>query len=206
MTEPHSPYLEPTFFIDADAGSVQDMAAEIAGGLPDPAEKAKAIFYWTRDRIRYSPYAMSTDPADYKASSIIDRGIGWCVQKACVLAALLRAAGIPSRLGFADIRNFQTTAKLKNLMQTDIFFYHGYAELLINRKWLKATPAFNREMCEKFGHMPVEFDGHSNALLPETSLDGQPHITYINDRGTFADLPFEDLFATFHRKYPSMVF
>ena len=30
-------------------------------------------------------------------------------------------------------------------MGTDLFVYHGYAELFLDGKWVKATPAFNVE-------------------------------------------------------------
>ena len=66
-------------------------------------EKAIKLFYWVRDEIRYDPYTFSALKRDYKATKILERGKGWCVQKAILLTALGRAAGIPSRLHFADI-------------------------------------------------------------------------------------------------------
>ena len=135
----------------------------------------------------------------YKASNIIRKGRAWCVPKAVVLATLARAVKIPSRLHFADIRNHQITAKLKKEMGTDLFIFHGYTELYLNEKWIKATPAFNIELCQKFGHKPVEFDGINDGMLPKTTLDGQKHIEYISDRGIFADLPLKHIFDVFYK-------
>jgi len=194
-------YLLPTYYIDAESKFIMNLANELVGEQEDAVEKAKVIFYWVRDKISYDPYSVSPSKVDYKASRTIKRGRGWCVQKAVVLAALARTVGIPSRLHFADIRNYQITPKLKQEMGTDVFFFHGYTELYLN-KWVKATPAFNIELCQKFGHKPVEFDGVHDAILPSTTLNGERHIEYLHDRGTYVDLPFEKIFAIFKEVYP----
>ncbi|MHA1269429.1 MAG: transglutaminase-like domain-containing protein [Candidatus Helarchaeota archaeon] len=200
-------YLRPTYFIDSDNPIVIETANKIIGKIKDKSneiEKAKAIFYWTRDAIKYDPYeSFSSRRKNYKASKIIQVGMGWCVQKACVLAALARvkSIGIPSRLHFADIKNYQITDKLKNLMGTDIFIFHGYTDLYLNGKWVKATPAFNIELCEKFNHKVVEFDGINDSILPEKTISGEKHVEYIQDRGVFVDFPFDILFKTLHKHY-----
>lgn len=194
-------YLRPTYFIDSDSKLVGDLVKELITNREPPAEKAKVIYYWTRDKIVYDPYSFSTVKRDYKASRIITKGRGWCVQKAVVLAALARAVGIPSRLHFADIRNYQISPKLKHEMGTDLFIFHGYTELYLN-DWVKATPAFNIELCQKFGQHPVEFDGLNDAILPTTTLKGERHIEYMRDRGSYADLPFTEIFDVFKDVYP----
>jgi len=193
-------YLKQTYFIDTDSELIFDIAYELTRDITDPIEKAKSIFYWTRDKIPYDPYSLSFMKKSYKASNIIRKGGAWCVPKAVVLATLARAVKIPSRLHFADIRNYQITQKLKNKMGTELFIFHGYTELYLN-KWVKATPAFNIELCEKFSHKPVEFDGINDAMLPKTTLDGQKHIEYITDRGIFADLPLKHIFDVFMEVY-----
>lgn len=194
-------YLEKTYFIDTDSELVFDIAYELTRDISDPIEKAKSIFYWTRDKIPYDPYSLSFVKRNYKASNIIRKGRAWCVPKAVVLATLARAVKIPSRLHFADIRNHQITPKLKKEMGTDLFIFHGYTELYLNGKWIKATPAFNIELCQKFDHKSVEFDGINDGMLPKTTLDGQKHIEYLNDRGTFADLPLKHIFDVFMKTY-----
>ena len=193
-------YLLPTYYINAESKVIVDLAKELVTKQETAVDKAKAFFYWTRDKIAYDPYSVSTAKVDYKASRIIKRGKGWCVQKAVVLAALARAVGIPSRLHFADIRNYQITPKLKKEMGTDLFIFHGYTDLYL-RRWVKATPAFNIELCQKFGQRTVEFDGLHDAILPSTTLKGERHIEYLKDRGPYADLPIEEIFAAFKEVY-----
>ena len=48
---------------------------------------------------------MSRDPAHYRASYVLEAGRAYCVPKAVLLAAVQRAAGVPTRLGFADVRS-----------------------------------------------------------------------------------------------------
>ncbi|MHA1229986.1 MAG: transglutaminase-like domain-containing protein [Candidatus Helarchaeota archaeon] len=195
-------YLKPTYFIDSDNETVIKKAESIVKDLDDTIKKATVIFYWTRDKIKYEPYESFTSrKVNYKASKIIKAGKGWCVQKACVLAALARAVKIPSRLHFADIVNHQVSEKLKDIMGTNLFVFHGYTELYLNNKWIKATPAFNIELCEKFGLKPVEFDGINDSILPEYTLNGEKHIEYVRDRGTFSDFPFDLMFKTMRQYY-----
>ena len=108
---------------------------------------------------------------------------------------------IPSSLHFADIRNHRVPEKLKKAMKTNLFVYHGYTELFIDGSWLKATPAFNISLCEKFNLKTVEFDGVHDGMLPETTLDGQKYIEYIKDRGITSDFPFDTLFETIRKYY-----
>jgi transglutaminase-like putative cysteine protease len=196
-------YLLPTYYIDSDSETVTQLVDSIGKGLSDESDKAKAIFYWVRDKILYDVHSFSPDKSQYKASAIIKNGAGWCVPKACLLAALSRAMGIPSRLHFADIRNYQITDKLLEEMGTNIFYFHGYTELYLNNNWIKVTPAFNKELCEKFSHKTVEFDGVHDALLPTETISGEKHVEYLNDRGVYLDLPFEEMLAVFAELYAS---
>ena len=195
LLEDLSIYLEPTYYIDSNSDSVKNLAFEITKDSENDKQKAIKIFYWTRDAIYYDPYeSFSSRKSWYKASSTIKRRKGWCVQKAVVLAALGRAIGIPTRLHFADIRNYKISEKQFKIMNTDIFIYHGYTDLFINNKWVKATPAFNKELCEKFELPTVEFDGKNDAVLSTHTLKDEKYIEYINDRGAEIDFPFEKMF------------
>lgn len=195
-------YLKPTFFIDSDSKEIINLANKLTENTNDVREKAKSIFYWTRDEILYDPYESFTfEKKDYKASNIIKQKKGWCVQKACVLAALARSLRIPSRLHFGDIRNHRVPEKLIKAMKTNLFVYHGYTELYIDGSWLKATPAFNISLCQKFDLKTVEFDGIHDGMLPETTKDGQKYIEYVKDRGVTNDFPFDTLFETIRKFY-----
>jgi len=195
------PYLQATYFIDCDHDLIQKTARQLTGSLSEPKIIAKAIFLFVRDKIRYNPYSFSTSREDYQAHSILARGKGYCIQKAILLAALCRAAGIPSRLRLANIKNHQVPVKLAEMMKTDIFYCHGYNEIQLDGRWLKATPTFDRFMCERLGINPVSFDGSKDAIFAAHTLDGRLHIEYLQQWGPFSDLPFAEIMATFNDNY-----
>ena len=195
-------YLKPTYFIDSDSDIVKNTALEVIRDSENVREKAIDLFYWVRDKITYDAYSLSSLKRNYRASKIIKEEKGWCVQKAVVLAALAKAVNIPARLHFADIKNHQTPDKLKKRIGTNIFIYHGFTDLRLNGNWIKATPAFNKELCEKFGYKTVEFDGTHDAILPEKTLNGELYVEYLKDRGSTHDLPFKEIFKTFFEEYP----
>ena len=125
--------------------------------------------------------------------------------KATLLAASCRAAGIPARLGFADVRNHLSTERMRQLMKTDIFYWHGFTEIWIDGAWRKATPAFNVELCDKFGLLPLEFDGLEDSLYHEFDRSGNRHMEYIAERGEYLDVPFDEIMAVFAEHYPRLV-
>ncbi|HVO65316.1 MAG TPA: transglutaminase family protein [Syntrophales bacterium] len=197
-------YLQPTYFIDSDAVEVINFAVDAVDGKETSLEKGVAIFYAVRDKIRYDPYKIDLERQEsFKASNIISRGYGYCVAKAIVLAAAARAAGIPSRLGFADVRNHLSTKKLRQLMKTDTFIFHGYAELFLENSWVKATPTFNMSLCDKFGVKPLDFNGKSDSLFHPYDREGKRHMEYIRDHGNFVDVPYERIITNFKKYYPA---
>ncbi len=199
-----SQYLRPTYYIDSEASEVIAFARAAADDRQTSLEKGIALFYAVRDEIRYDPYRIDLEKREsFKASVIIGRGYGYCVAKAIVLAAVARASGIPSRLGFADVRNHLSTERLRQLMKTDTFIFHGYTELFIEDRWVKATPTFNLSLCEKFGVNPLNFDGRSDSLFHPYDREGKRHMEYVRDHGHFADLPYERIVAYFRECYPA---
>lgn len=197
MTE----YLRPTPAIDCDSASIKRKADDLTRGQHEVTDKAKSLFYFVRDEIKYRPHIVSDLLEDYRASKILRTGEGWCVQKAVLLAALARAAGIPARLHLADIRNYLVSDRLKELMGTNLFVYHGYDELYIEGKWVKATPAFDLKMCQDNRIVPVEFDGKSDAIFHSHNVDGELHIEYVEDHGCYQDLPLDEILAAFAQVY-----
>ena len=192
-------YLKPTYYIDYDSPLISKISKKIV--TSHPYEKARAVFYFVRDRIIYNPYSPFYLPKHYPASWTLERGEGFCVQKAVLLAALARDHGIPARIVFADIRNYLIPPKLWDIMKTNIFAFHGYNELYIDGRWVKVTPTFDLGMCKRLNLRPVEFDGHNPAIFHSHDLNGRLHIEYIKDHGNFADLPFETVVNGFRHAY-----
>ncbi len=200
---PNSPdpdTLKPTSLIDSDHPAVQAFAQQHGNGTSQ-RECAVALYYAVRDGFRYDPYRIDLSASGMKASSVLAAGFGWCLTKATLLAAACRAAGIPARLGFADVRNHLSTERLRQAMKTDIFAWHGYADLWLDGAWRKATPAFNLQLCEKFGLLPLEFDGIRDSIYHPFDRAGNRHMEYVRQRGTFNDLPLAQIVATFREIY-----
>ncbi|MDE2146119.1 MAG: transglutaminase family protein [Burkholderiales bacterium] len=196
------PALRPTALIDSDHPAVREFAAAHARGAT-PRERAVALYFAVRDGFRYDPYRIDLSPAGMRASRVIAQGHGWCVPKATLLAAACRAAGLPARLGFADVRNHLSTARMRQVMQTDVFHWHGYTEVQLDGRWLKATPAFNIELTERFGLLPLDWDGASDSIYHPFDRSGQRHMEYLAQRGSFDDLPLAAIAADFQRLYPA---
>ena len=193
--------LQPTALLDSDHPAVVAFAARHGGGADD-RQRAVSLYYAVRDGFRYDPYRIDLSPAGMRASTVLANGFGWCVPKATLLAAACRAIGIPARVGFADVRNHLSTARMREVMQTDVFYWHGYAVLLLDGAWRKATPAFNRELCERFDLLPLEFDGRGDSLYHPFDRQGHRHMEYLADRGAFDDVPLARMTEDFARLYP----
>ena len=200
-------YVVPTYYIDSDSREVRTLVTQALCDLPDgasPTDQAIRLFETVRDGTRYDPYTFALTADAYRASRIAGAQAAFCVPKAILLAACLRAAGIPAAVGFADVRNHLNTPKLRELMGTDLFIYHGYVQLWLDGRTYKVTPAFNMELCERFGVKPLVFDGKSDALFHEFNVNDQRHMEYVNDRGIYADAPIEEFLRAFKQTYPKL--
>ena len=201
MTPPlHPATLSATALIDSDNPAIQAFAAQHAQGGGD-RERAVSLYLAVRDGFRYDPYRIDLSPQGMTASTVLANGYGWCVPKAALLTAACRAAGIPARMGFADVRNHLSTERMRETMKTDLFVWHGYTELWLDGAWRKATPAFNLSLCEKFGLLPLDFDGVHDSIYHPFDQSGNRHMEYVNERGSFDDLPLARIVQDFHAIY-----
>ena len=200
-------YVMPSRFVESDSLEVQGFVTSALRDLPVDAtnrDKAIRLFEAVRDDIRYDPYCFALDEDSYRASRIAGAEAAFCVPKAILLAACLRAVGIPAALGFADVRNHLNTPKLQELMGTDLFIYHGYVQLWLGNEAYKVTPAFNMELCERFGVKPLVFDGYHDALFHEFDEQNHRHMEYVNDRGLYFDAPMGEFLVAFKETYPKL--
>lgn len=206
MTPTAGSCLEPTYFLDHDHPTVRDFTHDVIASAANPRERATMLFAAVRDRIWYDPYSVSRVPEHYRASEVLKVERAYCVPKAVLLTAVLRAAGLPARVGFADVRNHLQTDTLRALMGgTDLFVYHGYSSVYLDGRWWKATPAFNVELCARFDVPPIDFDGRSDALMHAFTADGTRHMEYVRDHGTFDDLPLDRILAALDQAYGPIV-
>jgi len=198
-----APFLAATPTIETGHPEVAAFVAKHTDGSPNPLDIAVRLYYAVRDGIRYDPYSAVLTVEGLKASRTLRAGRAWCVPKAILLAACCRTAGIPARLGYADVRNHLSTERMRRNMQSDIFHWHGYTAIHLDGKWVKATPAFNVELCTKFNLVPLEFDGRSDSLFHSFDMAGNRHMEYLNYRGEYADTPIDSILATFREVSPA---
>ncbi len=194
-------FLQPTPFLNFNHPVVQDFVRKTTEKISGQKEKAVRLFYAVRDGIRYNPYHIDLTVEGMRASTTLQNGHGWCVAKAVLLTACCRAAGIPARLGFADVRNHLSPKAITKALGTNVFYWHGYSLLFLNGKWVKATPAFDVELCNKHNMIPVEFDGEQDAVFPPYDRSGNRHIEYLNDHGLFDDLPLKQIYESYRKDY-----
>lgn len=199
-----NPSLRPTAMIDADHPAVIAFARETVGDATDDKTKAIRLYYAVRDGIRYDPYRVDLSVEGLSASRALENGFGWCIPKSVLLAAACRAVGIPAQVGFANVRNHLSTQRLRDALGTDTYYYHGYTTILLDGEWVKATPAFNIELCEKMKIGSLEFDGETDSILQPFSPDGQRHMEYLALHGEFDDVPRDDVVAAFATYYPNL--
>ncbi len=195
-------YLQPTAIIDSDHESIRRYAAEAVQGAGDDAvAKSVRLYYRVRDEIWYDPYTPFYRPEHYRASGVLRRRRGFCVPKAALLCALGRACNIPTRLGFVTVRNHLATRQLMEYIGTDLFVYHGYVEFFLNGAWIKATPAFNEQLCLRHDVDPLEFDGTKDSIFQPYNRKDQKYMEYVADHGTAFDVPVDDIVSAWKKTY-----
>ncbi len=197
MPSNFQPYLQATGVIDFHDPVVSAFIQNRLGDAATPKQKAVKLYYAVRDEIRYDPYTIDLCVEGLRASTTLRTGRGWCVPKAILLAACCRALGIPAKLGYADVRNHLSTARMREHMKTDIFIWHGYTSIYLDDRWVKATPAFNIALCRRFQLKPLEFDGNDDSIYHPFDLLGNRHMEYIRERGEFADAPIDQISRDF---------
>ncbi len=197
-----NPYLKPTYFIDSEHSDIAQFVAVHTAHCTSKVEKTIALFNAVRDGYLYDPYNLDLRPQTLVASALLKRDSAYCVEKAVLLCAVIRAAHIPARLNFGNVKNHIAVDRIVEILKTDVLVFHGCVEVLLNKKWIKITPAFNKSLCEKLGVPVLEFDGENDAVFQQFSNNGNTFMEYIHDYGSFEDLPYAKMLASLKEHYP----
>ena len=197
-------FLAPADYVDSDHPDVQRFATDAAAGATSEQDRLSRLYLAVRDGIRYNPYVDFRSLEIFRASSVLQAGHGYCVGKASLFAAACRVIGIPARVGFADVRNHLATPRLIELMRTNLFAWHGYAECLVEGNWVKASPTFNLTLCTKLGVAPLEFNGVHDALMQAFDRSDARFMEYVAQHGCYFDVPAKFLRAEMARLYPHL--
>ena len=88
-------FLASTDVINWTSSDIVELAKKLRGSSFDNTEISKAAFEWVRDEIKHTvDYGLQ--PVTCRASDVLRTGTGFCYAKSHLLAALLRANGIPA--------------------------------------------------------------------------------------------------------------
>jgi len=130
-------YLESSEIIDYHNKDIQHLAKNLAKDCSADIAIAKRCYEWVRDKIRHSG-DHKDDITTCKASDVLKYKTGWCYAKAHLLAALLRANGIPT--GFC----YQRLSCSEYL--PDIYCLHGLNWIYLKEHgWYRVDARGNKE-------------------------------------------------------------
>jgi len=195
-------YLLPGKVIDSNDKTVIDYTMAIIGkeNLSN-TEKAIKLYYYIRDDIRYDPYLPFDKEEYFRSSNVIKTKKGFCIHKAGLLCAALRVVGIPARVGFAKVKNHIATKQLLEHLGSNIVTPHGYTEIWLNEKWVKATPAFNKELCKYFKVEPLDFDGYNDSIMQSFNSEKKEFMEYLSYYGEFSDIDVNFVVSAMEETY-----
>ena len=162
-------FLSPTEYCDSGHPHIHRATRNILFATPDdPAAIARRCFHWVRDHIQYT-LGLQGVPA----SETLLAGQGSCSNKANLLCALLRAAGVPAGFLPMQVRTKEyfgpvSIPRLNRYLSEKSL--HVHATVHLDDRWVRVDPSDDVRMNLGFFHISptcrlVEFDGRTDAVL-----------------------------------------
>lgn len=195
--------LQETYYYDFSDPVVQDFVKKV-NQQQSKKEQAIELYLLVRDGWKYNPLVYHTQKEHFKASEIMQREGGHCLDKSIILITCLKALGIPAKIHLAKVKNHIGVERIVELLGNDELAPHGYVDLLLNRKWIACTPAFNESLCKKLGVNVLEFDGENDSIFQAYNTKGDQFMQYLEDYGTFEDFPYDFVMQTLASHYPKI--
>lgn len=195
-------YTKATSFFDYQSPEIQDLISEYKSDTE--ANKIKKLYLKVRDKWRYSPFKIGLKPEHFIASSIAKKSEGHCIDKAILYVAGLRGLGIPARLHLAKVSNHIATERLEKILGTNELSPHGLVDVFYNDKWVKCSPAFNKELCQMYNVEALDFNGTEDSIMQSYNRDAKKFMTYLEDYGHFEDVPLKFILNNFKINYPDL--
>jgi transglutaminase-like putative cysteine protease len=193
--------LAATSVIDSDTDIIRSLAETLAAGAADAPSTVQAIFDYVRDDIRYDMGPVLDKRNDWRASSTVERGYGFCQQKAVVLAALLRARGIPAGVGMETVLDHKIPPHLAEHIGGQELSPHGYTIVFVDGMWQRVDASLDATLCERKGYRVVDYTPSGDHLLPATDLADKPHFDHVRTIGEWPDVPDEIVAETLALSY-----
>ncbi len=153
-------YLAATPYVQSEAPAITTLAAEIIGNKEEPLAKIRALAAWVYANLEKRPVIGLPDALTTLASRQGD-----CNEHAVLLAALTRAAKLPSRIA-AGV-----------MLHEGRFYYHAWNEVCTPHGWLSVDSSRN-QLPADLSHIRFVIGGTSEQLRIG-SLLGNLEITVL---------------------------
>lgn len=199
---PHSTYTQATYYFDYDAATIQSLIADVKEDTKQ--EQIAKVYTKVRDRWRYSPFNISFRKENYRSSALYHKKEAHCIEKAILLISALRALDIPARLRLAKVSNHIATERLEKKLGTNELAPHGLVDVFHNDRWVKCSPAFNKELCDMYQVDVLDFDGTADSIMQEYNRENEKLMSYIEEYGHFDDVPMDYIDEIFKINYPDL--
>lgn len=182
-------YLDHSEYIDWQHPLVAARASELAAGCADDEAVAKRCFEFVRDSIKHSgDYRLN--PPTCRASEVLVHGTGFCFAKSHLLAALLRANGIPAGLCYQ---------RLKAGAEGAHYYLHGLNAVHLKRHgWYRADARGNKagvaaEFCPPIEKLPYPANAALERTLPEIWPEPLPMVVKVLTQSKTIEQVLENL-------------
>lgn len=199
----HFNYLKESFFIDYGSPEIQNLVSDLKN-LKSEKDKIEQLYLKVRYGCRYSTFVIGLTDDHYVASNIYRKKEAHCIDKAILLIAGLRGLNMPARLHLAKVSNHIATESLEAQLGTNELAPHRLVDVYFNGEWTKCSPAFNRELCDKYNVDVLDSDGTEDSVLQEYNRDNNKFMEYLDDYGHFEDVPLDEIKSIFKSNYPEM--
>jgi len=196
-------YLKASDCFDSHHPAIPDLVEPYTGQLVDK-DLIADWYLRVRDGWPYNPYRLSIRRDTYRASAIAQKHEGHCVDKSILLIAGYRALGIPARLHLAKVANHLAVERLTAKFGMNVVAPHGMADVFVEGRWVKASPAFNASLCVRQRVTPLDFDGTADSIFQPFNEADQPFMEYLEDYGHFEDLPLAFMIQVIGTHYPKL--
>jgi len=171
-------YLAPCQYIDFDHLLVAERAAALASGAGSKIEIARRCFEFVRDEIRHS-WDFRQNPVTCRASEVLLHGTGYCYAKSHLLAALLRANGIPAGLCYQRLPVGDSGAPYC-LHGLNAVFLEAFGWYRLDARGNK--PGINAQFCPPHEALAFSTDNGEARDLPEIWAEPLSVVTTVLER------------------------
>ncbi|MCG8338588.1 MAG: transglutaminase-like domain-containing protein [Proteobacteria bacterium] len=185
---------------------IKETVNKVTNGAQSDVEKAEKIYYFVRDEIKFG----WVYPQEIPAEEVLRNRKGVCMQKANLLVAMAREAGLKARFHFMHVHKTALEDFVPNFAYKRWVdpFVHTFPEVYLNGKWVSLEATFDKELHEiclkkkcNFGKYPEIAENISIEFSPEGV---KAHQQYVQVEGmeSFYGEDLSEFTGYMHRDVP----